>query len=163
MKRRRWLWPIVGAVAVIVLSGVAYFVWQTTREHDFPPMALFQEGDGTSADLATDVKRMWATQPLTGDADPDAGPNPKGSTSDAVAAASRVFNTVELIGKTREEVIALFGDPRASNDSVYNFPFYPAPKGSLVYRFDTGAGGWQFNVLFDSDGRVREVRRYGIE
>jgi hypothetical protein len=46
---------------------------------------------------------------------------------------------------------------------VYNFPFYPAPNGCLVYRFDTGAGGWQFNVVFNRDGRVNEVRRYGIE
>jgi hypothetical protein len=104
MKRRRWLWPIV-AVAVLVVA--AYFVWQTTRERDFPPMALFQGAGGASADLAADIKRMWATQPLKGDAGPDAGPNPKGSTSDAVNAASRVFNTVELTGKTRDEVIAL--------------------------------------------------------
>lgn len=32
-----------------------------------------------------------------------------------------------------------------------------------MYRFDTSMGGWQFNVLFDWNGRVSEVQRYGIE
>ena len=101
---------------------------------------------------------MWETQPLKG----DAGPNPKGSADTAINAASRVFNTVELVGKTREEVVALLGDPKASNDSVYNFPFWPAPSGSLVYRFDTGAYGWQFNVRFGWWGTVRAVDRLWI-
>ena len=145
------------------LAVAAFVVWQANREHVYPPMPLFEEADGTSEDVAADIERMWKTQPLKGDAGPDAGPDPKGSTDDATSAASRVFNTVQLTGKTRDEVIALLGDPKKSNDSVYNFPWYSAPKGSLVYRFDTGRGGWQFNVVFDGDGRVREVRRYGIE
>ena len=63
---------------------------------------------------------------------------------------------------TREEVISVLGDPRTSNDSIYNFPFWPAPKGAMVYRFDTGAYGWQFDLLFDEQGKVNEVQRSWI-
>src|SRR5262249_24618833 len=116
-----------------------------------------------SVDLPEDLKLMWETQQLRGTPDPSHGPNPRSSTDRAIAAADRVFNTVELIGKTREEAVSLLGDPKSSNNSIYNFPFYPASKGSLVYRFDTGMYGWQFNVVLGDDGRVREVQRHGIE
>jgi hypothetical protein len=105
---------------------------------------------------------MWETRRLRGTPDATHGPNPRASTDRAINAASRVFNTVELGGKTRDEVVALLGDPRSSSDSIYNFPFWPAPKGSLVYRFDSGAYGWQFNVILGDDGRVREVQRSWI-
>jgi len=87
---------------------------------------------------------------------------PRASTDQAINAASRVFNTVQLVGKTREEVMALLGDPKASNDSIYNFPFWPAPKGSLVYRFDCRFYGWQFNVALDANSKVRAVERHWI-
>lgn len=109
------------------------------------------------ADLPRDIPRMWETGPLASE------PGEQASTREAVAAADRVFNTLELRGKTRSGVIALLGHPKHSSRSRYNFPFYPAPKEALVYRFDTGAGGWQFNVLFDHQGKVREVERHGIE
>jgi hypothetical protein len=54
------------------------------------------------------------------------------------------------------------GDPKSSSDSISNFSFWPAPTGSLVYRFDSGANGWQFNVLFGEDGRVTSVERHWI-
>ena len=71
-------------------------------------------------------------------------------------------NTVALEGKTRDEVVSLLGDPQASNDSIYNFPFWPAPRGALVYRFDCGAYGWQFNVVFGLRGRLTGVERLWI-
>ncbi|HET6407337.1 MAG TPA: hypothetical protein VFG14_05605 [Chthoniobacteraceae bacterium] len=100
---------------------------------------------------------MWQTEPLSG------RPGELASTPHAVDAAERVFFTVKLRGMTRHAVIRLLGDPQHSNRSTYNFPFYPAPKDSMVYRFDTGAGGFQFNILFDRQDRVRKVQRYGIE
>jgi hypothetical protein len=63
-------------------------------------------------------------------------------------------------------VIALLGDPRAASDGVYDIPFYPAPRGAIAYRFDTGSYGGQVDVLFGPFGlwnRVTEVRRHGIE
>ena len=156
--KRRWRWLIL----VVAVLAVGYGAWRTVDRIGLEPLPLHHGKDGVSADLAADLKLMWETQPLTGDAGPSAGPNPKGSTDAAIHAASRVFNTVHMVGKTREEVVAQLGDPRASNDSVYNFPFWPAPRGSLVYRFDTGAYGWQFNVVFGLRGRVSEVQRHWI-
>jgi hypothetical protein len=96
---------------------------------------------------------MWETRRLGGTLS---------STDRAINAASRVINTVELVGKTQEEVASLLGDPHSSSDSSYNFPFYPVPQGSLVYRFDSGMYGWQFNLLLGEDGQVREVQRHWI-
>ncbi len=113
-------------------------------------------------DVQRDLKLMWETQPLQGNPDPTHGSNPRASTDKAIRAASRVFNTVELVGKAQEEVVTLLGDPKSSNDSIYNFPFWPAPRGAQVYRFDCGSYGWQFNVLFDGNGKVKEIQRAWI-
>jgi hypothetical protein len=158
MSRRRWFRLVLG-VAVV---AAGYGVWRAIDRFGPRPFPLYRGEDGTSADLAADLKLMWETQPLRGDAGPHAGPNPRASSDAAIHAASRVFNTVELVGRTRDEVTAQLGDPSTSSDSVYNFPFWPAPSGAMVYRFDTGAYGWQFNVVFGFRGRVTEVRRYWI-
>ena len=158
MTKRRWLWIVI---AVAVVAGVT--LWRY-RGNDFrtPYTSQFSNGLEKSADLKKDSKLMWETQPLRGTPDPSHGPNPRASTQEAIEAASRVFNTVELVGKTREDVVTLLGDPKSSNDSIYNFPFWPAPKGCLVYRFDCGSYGWQFNVVLASDGKVTEIQRAWI-
>lgn len=115
-----------------------------------------------SGDVERDVKIMWETQPLKVNAGSSAGANPQASTDRAINAASRVFNIVVLVGKTRDEVMQLLGDPRGSSKSAYNFPFGPAPTGALVYRFDSGAYGWQFNVIFEADDKVSAVDRHWI-
>ena len=104
----------------------------------------------------SDLRLMWQTQPLPGSSARYA------STQSAVQLANRVFSRIQLVGLSRAQVIALLGDPQHSSNSGYNFPFYSAPTGALVYRFDTGAGGWQFNVVFDRDGLVQEVQRRPI-
>ena len=158
MRRRRWLWFIL---ALFVLGGGAW-LWYVIVLDWIEPHP-WQVGDGEkSADLARDIKLMWQTRRLGGAPDPTHGPKPRSSTDRAINAASRVFNTVDLVGQTPDEAVALLGDPKSSSDSIYNFPFWPAPKGSLVYRFDSGAYGWQFNVVFGDDGRVREVQRHWI-
>ncbi len=108
-----------------------------------------------STDLKHDIKAMWATKRLKDS-------NAFASTDAAIAAADRVFNTLSLVGKTRDEVIALLGDPRHSNNSQYNFPFWPVPKNAMVYRFDCGHYGWQFNVRLDSRAKVKKVEREKI-
>lgn len=158
MNRRRWLWLLL--VVALLAAGLA--LWRAVDRFGPTPLSLYQSEDGASTDLAADLNQMWETEPLQGDAGPKAGPKPKASTDAAITAASRVFNTVDLVGKTRQEVINLLGDPKSSNDSVYNFPFWPAPSGSLVYRFDTGSYGWQFNLVFGLRGSVTEVHRHWI-
>lgn len=108
-----------------------------------------------SVDLKRDMKAMWATERLPGS-------KAFASTDAAIAAAARVFNSVSLNGKTRDAVSALLGDPRHSSNSQYNFPFWPAPKDSMVYRFDCGNYGWQFNILFDRHAKVKRVEREWI-
>jgi hypothetical protein len=158
MRRRGWLCVILALAAFI--GGV--WLWSTLVVDWIEPHPG-QVGDGQqSEDLPGDLKLMWKTRRLGGTHDRTHGPNPRSSTDRAINAASRVFNTVELIGKTRDEVVTMLGDPKTSSDSIYNFPFWPAPKGSLVYRFDSGAYGWQFNVVLGEDGRVREVQRHWI-
>jgi hypothetical protein len=157
MNRNRFI--ILFVIATAVVAGLWF--WRD---------AIFGEphsgrivADEKSTDVADDLKLMWETRPLT---NPDAthGPNPRCSTHRAINAASRVFNTVALVGETKEKVIELLGDPKSSSDSTYNFPFYPpASRESLVYRFDTGAYGWQFEVVFDDNGLVKNVERHGIE
>ena len=162
MRKRRWLW----VAPVLLAAGVAVAaLWPGGG----PVADLVEPHPGRydhaarSADLSADLKLMWETRPLRGTPDPTHGPNPRGSTDRAINAASKVFNTVDLVGKTPEEVVAVLGDPKASSDSIYNFPFWPPPKGRvLVYRFDSGAYGWQFNLVVGDDGRVREVERHWI-
>ena len=157
---RKWRWVLL-VIAVLVLGG-GLWLWRVVGVHWIEPHPG-QVGDGVkSSDLAGDIGLMWETRSLGGTRDPTHGPNPRSSTDRAINAASRVFNTVELVGRTREEVVGLLGDPKSSSDSIYNFPFWPAPEGSLVYRFDSGAYGWQFNVVFIDDGKVREVERHWI-
>jgi hypothetical protein len=158
MKRRRWLRL---AVVVLVLVGLVLFL-RGYVVHRTEPEGR-RAGDGEkSTDLQQDLKLMWETKPLRGSPEPNGGPDRNSSTDRAIQAASRVFNSVELAGKSREEVIATLGDPKTSNNSMYNFPFWPAPPGSLVYRIDCGSYGWQFNVLFDDADRVREVERLWV-
>ena len=78
-------------------------------------------------------------------------------------AAGRVFSTASLVGMHRQKLIETLGDPATSSDSIYNFPFYPPTPGSLVYRFDTGSGGWQFDVVLDDNEIVTKIVPRGIE
>ena len=97
---------------------------------------------------------MWKTKSIS---------SGKASTDRAQEAAKRVFDQLNVEGLTKEEIINKIGDPQRSNDSMYNFPFYPVTNGVLVYRFDTGAYGWQFNIHFDSNGKAIHVEKLGIE
>jgi hypothetical protein len=158
MRKRQWLFLLI---AILILGG-GLWLWRTVGVHWVEPHPGQYGAGEKSSDLPGDVKLMWETWRLGGTPDPTHGPNPRSSTDRAINAASRVSNTVQLVGKTREEVVALLGDPRSSSDSIYNFPFWPAPKDALVYRFDSGAYGWQFNALFGNDGKVREIERHWI-
>ena len=109
-----------------------------------------------SRESRSDIKLMWETIPMS-------DPHQRASSRRATEAARRVFLTVPIVGLTLPEVIQLLGDPKTASRSVYNFPFYPIPKNSIAYRFDTGMGGWQFNLLHDRNGRVTKVIPQGIE
>jgi len=113
-----------------------------------------------SKNLRADLKLMWQTTPLRAEASDKK--RPFASTFAARDAASRVFNSVQLTGLTVEQVIARLGDPKRRSNSAYNCPFWPATDAALIYRFDTGSSGWQFDILVDSQRKVVKVRRRWI-
>jgi hypothetical protein len=158
MNKRRWLWVTVAGIVLVAGIGAWWAVYE------FWPESRPDFGYKKSSDLPADLKRMWETGLLGGTPDETHGPNPRASTVRAINAAHRVFNTVELVGKTREEVIALLGDPTSSSDSLYRSPyaFWPHPPDVMVYSFTNGAYGWQFNIAFDREGRVNNVERLWI-
>jgi len=130
----------------------SYDIYRTPHK---PVDRSIEDAKAKSTDLAADKKLMWTTSQLE-------KREVHSSTREAIWAASRVFNTVSLVGRTREEIIELLGNPKTSNNSVYNFPFFPVAEGTLVYRFDTGAYGWQFNVEFNEKGKAQRVTRRWI-
>jgi hypothetical protein len=143
----------LASLAVVAFALLGWWRWaREPPEPDEPP----DEGSVPSADLEADLRLMWQTRPLPGD------PDRRASTPRAVNAASRVFNAVDLVGLTKEAVAARLGDPRTSGDSIHTFPFWSVEGGVVVYRFDTGSYGWQFNLRFDDDGKVRDVERLWI-
>ncbi len=150
LPRRRWLWLL--ALGAVLVLGARDGWWYDRLEQS--PLSLRQGPDGASPDLAADLKAMWETEPLVSD-----GPG-AASTERAVRAASRVFDTVSLVGKARAEVIALLGDPKKAG-ACQPHPHY-APANSLVYCFDSGPRGWQFNVLFGWAGKVIRVDRFPL-
>jgi hypothetical protein len=156
VRKQHWMMLLI---LVLVLGG-GLWLWRRGSPAEAHPFK-YDRGQ-KSSELSADIGRMWETKPLGGRPDPTHGPYPRSSTDRAINAASRVFNAAELKGKSSDDVVALLGDPKSSSDSIYNFPFWPAPEGALVYRFDSGSYGWQFNVAFGDDGRVREVERHWI-
>ncbi|HVW00249.1 MAG TPA: hypothetical protein VHB77_07915 [Planctomycetaceae bacterium] len=159
MRKRRWFFI---PIAILLVAGGIWF-WSSVGVHWVEPNPARYDAHATSTDMRTDLSLMWETQRLPGTHDASHGSHPRSSTDRAINAASRVFNTVTLVGEPREEVLVRIGEPKSQSDSIYNFPFYPQPAGTLVYRFDTGSYGWQFNVVFGEDGKVREVERLWID
>src|SRR5262249_24629218 len=113
-------------------------------DHKGQPVLVDGETD-KSEDLQADVNLMWSI-----------GAGGK-SPQVAIHAGSRVFNTVELVGMHRDQIIRLIGDFSRRPGGYYNFPFWPADRGDLVYRFDNGFYGWQFNVKLNRNGVCERV------
>lgn len=159
------------AIAALVgVAGTSLVSWQMgwfglgveerLDPYDDPSNCQFNEELEDEAvksdDLAADIALMWET---TKREDGDAV-----STARAINAASRVFNTVKLVGKNGAEVQALLGSPTKSNDSVYRGgQFWPLKDRGMVYRFDNGFYGWQVNVYCRGDNDpVTEVEKLWI-
>ena len=87
------------------------------------------------------------------------GPASNFSAPEAIEAAHRIFANVDFIGKTKQEVLGILGDPKAL--SAYARGRYDAPKAQLVYCYASGLGGWEYKLLF-KDGRVESVESDGL-
>lgn len=150
-KHVKWI-----AVAItLALVGVVLFFTFPAEVHP----ALYDHST-LSKNVNADIHRMWETRLLAKTNGSSQGTDSYASTDGAINAALRVFNSVDLIGKSTQEVIDLFGDPRTSNNSMYNFSFWPSPESGLVYRFDSAAYGWQFNVVTKEDIVISVDRKW---
>jgi len=156
-KKAKALWLIAAAVT---LAGIA--IWPVMHWGEAARWADAQDRGfdehAASTDLQADIALMWQTAPMR------TQPESEASTLDAILAASRVFNTVTLTGKTGAEVKALLGSPLHSSESIYRAsPFWPLEARGMVYRFDCGTCGWQFDVHCEGDDRpVTDVVRRWI-
>ncbi|MGK0201631.1 MAG: hypothetical protein ACI9S9_000690 [Planctomycetota bacterium] len=148
-----WNRPRWSALAIVVAAGLS-ISWCSSR----PVRFVGGDAKARSSDFHADLVMMCQTQALPSD------PEQQASTDAAIQAASRVFNTVELVRKTGAEVVELLGSPTRSNQSVYRGqPFWPLASRGMIYRFDCGMYGWQFNVYCGGDDQlVTEVERRWI-
>lgn len=87
------------------------------------------------------------------------GPGLKGSSADAAGAAYWIFSNTPLEGMTKKEVLSLFGDPKTISD--YGKEPGTEPDAPLMYRFDTGLGGFMCTIIFQ-DGTVSAVECTGF-
>lgn len=155
-RTRTWWW--VGALVVLVGVGAwGLWYWSESRQEAAARDRDF-DSEARSVDLDADLQLMWQTAPMRSD------PAKEASTLAAILAASRVFNTVSLVGMTGAQAQARIGSPTRSSRSVYRGqPFWPLRERGMIYRFENGRFGWQFNVYCEGDDQpVTEVERQWI-
>lgn len=73
----------------------------------------------------------------------------KASSGAANQAACRLFSKISMLFKSREEVLSILGDPSSISD--YGVKVKTGKDADLVYRFDSGYGGWEFTIKFRND------------
>src|SRR5690348_3102392 len=84
-------------ILVVGLSAIVFWHFRRPGAAAIAPTGLYYADDGVSTNLDQDLVTMWEIASV---------PNDPGtvSTHEAQLAASRVFNTVNLIGMPRSEV-----------------------------------------------------------
>ena len=107
-------------------------------------------------DLSDEIELMWETETLKN--------GNIVSTRRAQESSFRVFKQLEniLIGLTKNEIVELLGNPN-KNRSIYNFSLDSFQNNDLVYRFDTGNCGWQYNIQFGENLKAVQVKFLPIE
>ena len=150
----------VSALVLLALAAAAGLLGWACGVFDGEPHPSAYDAAQRSTDLPVDLKLMWETESPQDAADPTEGSTLRASTDRAINAASRVFNSIRLIGRSRSEVSALLGQQNSARDGQ---TFDPTSTEEMVYRFDRGAYGWQFKVLFDGRGKVQEVQRRWVQ
>jgi hypothetical protein len=73
----------------------------------------------------------------------------KASSAKAIAAANQLFSKISFLHKTRDEVIAILGDPATISD--YGIKAKPGKDEDLIYWFDSGYGGTRYTIKFRAD------------
>lgn len=144
---------------LLPLGGLS--LWSATINPISQPLAhdsldAFGKRHEQSADLDADLKAMWEVNP------PEAGREWMTATNEAIWAAVRVFNTVDLKGLSLEEARKILHLHLRDERYGYQLPFWPTPENSYSLRFDNGAWGWQFDLILDEAGNILCVNREPI-
>ena len=82
-------------------------------------------------------------------------PKINASSMEALKAAERIFKNIEFIGMKKQQVLELLGDPETISD--YGIEMKKNQDSPLLYRFDFGFGGSEYQLYF-IDGKVIEVK-----
>jgi hypothetical protein len=101
--------------------------------------------------IVEDIKLMWSVV--------DDGIFEGWSTQESVYAASRVFNTLKVVGMNRNEIISQIGDTTRRPNGKSNGSFFPTDIREMVYSFNRGNGGWEFHLEFNEQGMCTKLRR----
>lgn len=152
----------LAALVIAVVAAAAALTGWSLGVFDGEPRPAAYDVTQKSTDLARDLKLMWETERQPVSSDSGVTPETRVATDRAINAASRVFNTIKLAGRTRAEVVALVGEQNSVAD--VDTPLAESkPDRVMVYRFDRGAYGWQFTLEFGPDGKVTEVQRKWLQ
>ena len=136
------------AAFVLAVSVLAFFGCRPAAQQPVAPPEPY-------AGFKQDVSVVRDTAPAsTGD------PSLRGSSAKASAAARRIFAQVDFAGKSKAEVLNLLGDPKTL--SSYGVAAEPGQDTPLVYRFDSGYGGWQYTLHF-TNGVVSRLEKQSLE
>ena len=131
---------ILTAVLVVTLVVAGWVTWPRMK----PPKL--------TESMRADLRLMRERVDIPG------GTGPFYASERAIAAARRAFAALQLIGMTRQEVVAVLGEPSESMA-----PSGSPARGRLSYRFDDGYGGWEYLLMLDECNRVTKVGENGLD
>ena len=149
----------LGALVLVAIAALAGLGGWAAGAFDGEPRPADYDRTLRSTDLPSDLQIMWETANPRQAADSFGGPDRRPSTDRAINAASRVFNSIPLVGRPRTDVVAILGEQNGGLETSANLFADARPSAMMVYRFDAGAYGWQFNLVLDADDKVTEVKR----
>ena len=76
------------------------------------------------------------------------------SPSEAIAAGARLLGKLDLVGKTKKEVLEVLS-------GLIFTSYYEGENEVLIYSFDSGRSGVGYRLFFDQS-RVLSVKAFGI-
>ena len=156
----RKAWITTMGLYLLLLAGLS--TWGTLcnpfPQSDPSPVSLgpFGDTEAKSKDLESDLQTMWSV------GQPAADRTWVMATDEAIEAACRVFNTLDLVGIPLEEAKKTLKLELRAENYGYKAPFWPAPDNSFTLRFDNGFWGLQYNLITNEEGEIIEVQREWI-